>query len=414
MVLRSTAFIILALMVLLNVSSVHPAPANFAPELVVEPLIVVPNQRVTLIGQGFTSLVVPGGKGPSGTHQITGVGQSIITVGGISLKPPYAFYPINFDIFGDWATTISIPVTDVTVAGGAITIKAVDDNGVFNTAQAIIKIPSVTLEPETSRVNTDVSIVGRGFPASNVLTRLNAQVPISYARFALTVVSTNELGGFTATIQVPENTKIPSHNIVRATVLGFDQWALGVHTVPEPTITLLPSSGVPGTAVTISGEGFSRDVTVSSGRVGDTNMLTSPAPMTDDDGNFVMFFNMPVFSLGDQTVSVTVDGRTVKNFFTVAEGIPVAQALPVPSTSTLPSDALTSLTQGENLIRVWTFDNDSKIWEFFDPRPAFVKANTINSMMPFRIYWIRLNRDQTTTLNNRIVPLFKGWNLVPW
>ena len=414
MPIRSKAFIILVLLVLLNVSGVHSAPATFAAKLAVEPQAVVPNQRVTLTGRGFTSLVVPGGNGPSGAHQITGVGQSIITVGGTPLKPPYAFYPINFDLFGDWATTISIPVTDVTVAGGAITIEAVDDNGVSNTTQVIIGIPGITLNPASSRVNTEVSIVGQGFPAANVLTRFNAQVPISYAGFALAVVSADKFGGFTAMIQVPKSTKIPSNNIVRATVLGFDQWGLGVHTVPEPTITLSPSTGVAGTTLTIAGKGFSPNIDVSTARTGGINVLGSPRLVTDDDGDFVKIFNMPVFPPGRQTVTVAVDGWAAKNVFTVVEGVAVTRALSLPSSSTKAADALASLTQDENLIRVWTFDNGSKTWEFFDPRPAFSKANTINSMVPSRIYWVRLNRNQTALLDGTMLPLFKGWNLVPW
>ena len=61
-------------------------------------------------------------------------------------------------------------------------------------------------------------------------------------------------------------------------------------------------------------------------------------------------------------------------------------------------------------IRVWTFDNSTKRWEFFDPRPAFVKANTIKTMVPGRIYFLRLNRAQNTALNGKGVLLSKGWN----
>ena len=49
MPMRSKAFIILVLLVLLNVSGVHSAPATFAAKLAVEPQAVVPNQRVTLL-----------------------------------------------------------------------------------------------------------------------------------------------------------------------------------------------------------------------------------------------------------------------------------------------------------------------------------------------------------------------------
>lgn len=404
-----------ALVFVLTIAGAGFVPANFASELVVEPQTAVPNQRVSLTGQGFSSIAVSGGKGPSGVHQITGVGESVITVGGTPLTPPYAFYPVNFDDFGNWAATVSIPVTDVTVAGGAITIKAVDDQGVTQTVQVIIGIPSITLDPETSRVNTDVSITGTGFPASNVLTKANGQVPISYAGFPLTIVSADDTGGFTATIRVPSETKIPSNNIVRATVLGFEQWGLAVHSVPEPTIFISPTSGVPGTAVTVTGKGFAPNALVAAGRAGNTNVLSSPVPATNDGGGFLTFFTMPIFSPGPQTVAFAAEGRSGAAVFTVSEGDPVVQPLPTPPPpSTLPADALTSLTQGENLLRVWTFDNGSKTWEFFDPRPAFVNANTIKSMVSGRIYWFQLNRDQSASLNGKGVLLFEGWNLVPW
>ena len=90
------------------------------------------------------------------------------------------------------------------------------------------------------------------------------------------------------------------------------------------------------------------------------------------------------------------------------------EPLPAPQPSTVPEQALGSLTQGDNLVRVWTFDNANKTWSFFDPRPAFAKANTIRSMVPGRIYWLRLNRVQTAALNGKRVELFEGWNLVPW
>ena len=123
---------------------------------------------------------------------------------------------------------------------------------------------------------------------------------------------------------------------------------------------------------------------------------------------------MPIFSSGDYTVAVTVDDWTSKGVFTVVEGPPVVQILPTPPPSTSLVDALTSLTQEENLIRVWTFDNAAKTWEFFDPRPAVVNANTITTMVPSRIYWIQLVRNQSATLNGRVVSMFEGWNLVPW
>ena len=136
--------------------------------------------------------------------------------------------------------------------------------------------------------------------------------------------------------------------------------------------------------------------------------------MTDGDGNLLTFCTTPIFLPGVETVSVTTGGLTGNDVFTVIEGAAVVQPLPTPSPSALPADALASLIQGENLLRVWTFNNDSKTWEFFDSRPAFVNANNINRMVPSYNYWFHLKRGQAASLNGRVVYLFKGWNLVPW
>ncbi len=412
--MRPRFVFLMALAVFLVVLSAGSTSANFALDLVVSPQTAVPNQRVTLDGRGYTPSSQPGGNGPSGSHQITGTGNSVISVGGTPLTLPNAFYPINFDESGAWTTFVSIPVTDVTVAGGSITIQAVDDQGVSHTAQVIIGIPSITLSPESSRINTEITVTGQGFPASNLLTRLNSQVPISYAGFPLTVISADDLGRFTAKIQVPSTTKIPSNNIVKATVLGLSQLAQAVHAVPEPAITVSPPSGVPGTAVTVTGRGFLPNVLVSNTRAGNINVARSPAPATDDDGNFITYFAVPVFSPGLQTVSATAEGFTGTSFFEVLAGTPVIHPLPTPPTSSVPTDALATLTQSNDLMRVWTFDNATQRWEFFDPRPAFLGANTIKTMVPGRIYWLQLLRDRTVSLNGKVVGLYEGWNLHPW
>jgi len=63
---------------------------------------------------------------------------------------------------------------------------------------------------------------------------------------------------------------------------------------------------------------------------------------------------------------------------------------------------------------VWNFDNSTKRWTFFDPRPAFANANTINNLVTGHVYWLKVNRMQAAPLNGKAVFLVEGWNLVPW
>ncbi|MQG32592.1 MAG: hypothetical protein FI724_10490 [SAR202 cluster bacterium] len=380
----------------------------------VSPKTALPNESVTLLGTGFTPSTTAGGGGAFGSHQITGNGNSVVVVGGTPLVSPNAVYPINFDIEGNWTASIIIPITATVLAGGTVIITVRDDQGLFKTTQVVISRPRLTLDPESSRINTELTVSGKDFPVSNPASATGNQVAISYAGTLVKLVPGDFSGDFTVTLPVPIGTATGSNNVVRAQVVGFEQSATAIHEVPAPTIVVSPINGVPGTVVGITGTGFPPNVLVTNTRANNTNVTSSPPPATDDDGKFLTFFSMPVFSPGVQTITATGGDVTAVAVFTVLEGEPVVQALPTPSPSSMPAEALKALTEGENLVRVWTFDNSSKTWEFFDPRPAFAHANTIETMVPGRIYWLRLNRVQSAPLNGKVVLLVAGWNLVRW
>ena len=79
-----------------------------------------------------------------------------------------------------------------------------------------------------------------------------------------------------------------------------------------------------------------------------------------------------------------------------------------PSGSMIAREALAPL--GENLVRVFHFDNKTKTWNFYDPQPAFQSVNTIKQITPGKIYWIRVNTGQT--IGPRGFGLLSGWNQV--
>ena len=68
----------------------------------------------------------------------------------------------------------------------------------------------------------------------------------------------------------------------------------------------------------------------------------------------------------------------------------------------------------DNLVRVFSFNNVTKEWSFFDPRPTFAEANTITQLVPGKVYWINLIVAQTVTLNFKQRSLAAGWSLLSW
>lgn len=72
--------------------------------------------------------------------------------------------------------------------------------------------------------------------------------------------------------------------------------------------------------------------------------------------------------------------------------------------------ALQSL--GNNLIRVFRFDNASQSWTFFDPRHAFLDVNSLRTMSNGEMFWIFVREGQVVELGQHSGVLFAGWNLI--
>ena len=62
----------------------------------------------------------------------------------------------------------------------------------------------------------------------------------------------------------------------------------------------------------------------------------------------------------------------------------------------------------DNLVRVWRFSNASQEWSFYDPRPAFSAANTLEKTGAGDIVWVNVTAEQSFQSGT----LFPGWNLI--
>lgn len=90
-----------------------------------------------------------------------------------------------------------------------------------------------------------------------------------------------------------------------------------------------------------------------------------------------------------------------------------AMVLPRPSLSTPPaSGSLKPL--GNNLVRVFGFNNATKRWAFYDPSFPCAAMNTLTKLILRQAYFIKVEKDQTVVLNGRERNLSAGWNVIPW
>ena len=72
-------------------------------------------------------------------------------------------------------------------------------------------------------------------------------------------------------------------------------------------------------------------------------------------------------------------------------------------------DVFSSLVgANDNLIRIWRFISSLQSWGFYDPRPAFIDANTYTNSASGDIVWVEVKSQQKFQGSS----LFPGWNLI--
>jgi len=391
-----------------------------AADLLVTPTSVVPNQRVSIIGTGFTD-------GGSAT-------VSTITIGGETVHTSKINdgTTITIDAGGSWSASIEIPVTSATTVEGPRELKVSDSGGRDGTTSLNFPKREITINPAEGRVSTNVTVAGKGFPAKN---NDGESITVSVTYDAGSGGGTNSStatpdtsGSWQVTLQVPSGASIPSTNTVKATFDLFDaNSAAGAtsatdgittvtHRVPRAVISVDTLSGPPGTAVNIEAIGFKRFTPVTTLKVGTIDVTPSPKPATNANGGASFEFLIPGTDTGVQTIELNVGGTTASVGFTVTDSSGVGDGVMTPI-----ADALAPLFEDETLDRVFFFNNVTKEWQFHITEDAFSGANNLEDVASGQPIWIKVTESKTVELNaknfdltcvNAGTPEEDCWNLI--
>ena len=168
-----------------------------------------------------------------------------------------------------------------------------------------------------------------------------------------------------------------------------------IHAIPGGLLRVEPAAAPSGAPVTIAGEGFRPFVSVSTVEFAGRGTLGGRTVNTDGQGNLLIpNIVVPGLDPGIVDVTVNVAGETAITIFEVTDS---GEGQGLPATEIMKE--LEPL--GENLERVFYFNNSTKTWSFFDPRPEFAKANSLKALTIGKIYWIKVFQDVEATLNGR-------------
>ena len=387
------------------------------PEVTANPVTVLPNQRISLRGSGFAAGAVVCCADPDGAATVhaapsIAIGGSAINISLINEDGS----TVTVDSGGNWATSVDLPISSITTSEGQREIRVTDSKGRTGTVDVTIPARTVTIDPPTGRVGTTAVVRGEGFPSKND-EGSSFNVEITYtAGTSETKVSAlpDASGRFEAEIRIPTSANIPSTNTVE---VEFSYGPSGsqttvvttvTHEVPKGLLTLSRSTGAPGTEVTVTGSGFNAYASVSEVTIGSLDITPIPQARTDAQGRVEFDIIIPGMNSGIQTVDVTIREIVSSAGFTVTSAADVGAETPA-------AEGVANM--GDNFIRSFNFNNDTKEWSFYDPEAG--DASTQANFIAGSTYWVLVGQTQEVILNGKTRTLTCSedgncWNLIVW
>lgn len=383
------------------------------PEVTATPSTVLANQRINLVGSGFS----PNSRVCCGTQGTGEVQDPEITIGGTEIMAARINdgEDVTVDNGGNWSASINLPLIQATADEGTREIVVRDSKGRSGSVDVTIPARSVTIDPPVGRAGTVAIVRGENFPSKNDGGD-SFNVEITYTASGNNSVQVTTVpdasGRFEAEIRIPTSANIPSTNTVRVVYEDSNDVTVTTtvtHQVPEGALSLSQNSGPPDSTVTVLGEGFRASVPIQSVKVGDIEVTPTPRPSTSRQGGFEFDILIPGVDTGIQTVEVRVSGTTASVGFNVTD---VAEA----GAETAVATGIANL--GDNFVRAFYFDNISKAWSFYDPEVA--DSSTLSHFIAGASYWVLIGATQEEViLNRKTRNLYCGddgncWNLIVW
>lgn len=380
-------------------------------ELTLSKTDVRPNESIIIRGSGFnkssaTTLT---------SAQIGDVDMKVVSDGG-------RLENVDVSSSGQFAATFAIWPDDASgsnpaLGGGELEIEITDSAGFSGTAKVMLLSPTLTVTPAIAGPRDYVSISGTNWPVENSDGGDIRQVDVNIAGSGFTDDDENEdpdaNGNWTIQYRVPGSVSIPSTVNVKATYgANEDISVLSSFSVPQANLDISPATVTPGADLSISGEGFTLYESNITVKIGNSSVAVPTGTSTDRTGAIDdLTVKVPSLDAGTYTVQLTVGGTGG----TVAIGTVVVLADDDVGESPLPG-ALSPL--GDNLVRVFHFNNATKTWSFYDPRPEFGELNTLDSLAGGQSYWILVGESQDVTLNAEAHQLTclngECWNQLVW
>ncbi len=373
---------------------------------------VAPNQSIIISGSGFT--------------EDARIYTDMITMDGtpLDVSPAGTQTDIAGNDFiqvtsnGEFTATVRIWTADDGGDNPALdddeyTIKAVDTNSFEGETKITIKEPTVSVMPETASPRDFIVISGENWPISTADDDNYVTIMVDN-RTRNADIDGN--GRFRYEYQLRSTISIgDEHDVVVMFAFDGDVDAMeeeATFNTVEAELGLDPGAAAPGQTITVSVEGMPPYSLVEHVKIDGADRLGGRNINTNREGDAtVADILIPFLDPGFYPVEVKVGNET-----RVAQLEVLPEAAVTGVAATLP-DAVSDL--GDNLDAIFHFNNQSKEWTFYDPRPEFADLNTLTELHGGQPYWVLVKDTQEDVdWNGRLVSFTCAggdcWNLEIW
>ena len=326
-----------------------------------------------------------------------------ITIGNVALFTDAAGTAddIIIDASGNIVASVLLNGVEAMQTGVGQTVMVTDDAANRGGNLFTITPRSITVDPTSSAIGSTVNVTGTGF-------RADGQTVVQYIRAdgtqvgATSYATCDGIGGFITTITVPKNAGlgIPSTNSIKAWDPNAPTtvYASATHKVPGATVSVSPTSGGPGTQITITGSGFAQYATLQTLNLGNVDVRPTTTPYTGSGGTFSVTTVIPDMLAGTYALTAQVSGTSATTSFTVTT---------TPAGVTTVADGLAPIAG--NFDQVWTLDAGT--WKLYDPAaPASAEFTTLTPGMA--IFVKCTSAVSNVTIGGAVRNLVAGWNLL--
>jgi len=385
---------------------------------------VLANQDLTITGSGFTEgggiCILQGDITLSNVAvEIDDADDCEILIGGVNQD--------GVAVTNGGTFTLTVRVHDAgsptlintaLLSEGNMELKVIDSAKSEGTINVTVAERSLQVNPLAARPRDVVTIIGKAFIADNA-DGLSTSVVVEYrcgGTSRKVTADPDVSGNFRETLRIPSGCAIPSTNTITATINAENDTGVVetvTHEIPDGLIVIEPSRGASGTLVTVTGIGFRTFEAVNKIDFGGLGTIGGRTINTDANGDFTVDdILVPGLDPGIHAVKVEVGSSTNKT--TGSTSFEVLETGLVGA----PTPLVDVYAMSDSILRVFRFNNTTKVWAFNDRRPEFADANTLDEVVTGGVYWLLIDQDVVLDIDGLELNLTctgdDCWNLVVW